>query len=94
MKIIKSFKKFLTKHSDELGDLLEILAIVIPALNIDKQDKQKALNKLEKLRKVPENIAKSVKEMDEEKEASPIDLEKVATSVIKRNLPTLLKKIF
>ncbi len=91
MSLLSKFKKFLGKHSDELGDLVTVLRIVVPALAIDTQDKARALNILDRLAKASSNISKAASEMSEE-DAVPLE-EKTILSAVGKKLPDILGKL-
>lgn len=85
-----SLKKFLLKHSGELGSLANILGGVVSALPIDKQDKRNMGAAVTDLITASENIAKSAKKIVD----TPVKIdEKILRAAVEAMLPQIVEQV-
>lgn len=90
-----SFKKFLTRYSDELANVTQVLSVIVSALPIDRQDKRNVSRVLEGLSKSAERVAASVSGMPEiEAPAKPDDLRAAVVSALPGLMGDIVEGVF
>lgn len=94
--IVTKFRKFLTKHSDELSIVGQGLSMVLTALPVPRAEKEKILEAVDGLQENAKAIAASASKMTESLlQLTDADRESIARKVatqLSKDIPALVAK--